>query len=170
MTHRIREAVILITFSSARVHWRATFDLRCVFHRPKRGNRANIGAKEMTKLINISKLGKPTAVLVASAALMSSPATAKRPPSKQQRAKHRPPSLRDQRSASQRKRVTRYQKERDGGKKKGCRKIIVPTAECGVSSKNRSGLAAGSEPFLRTETGRRYSVATFLVSAVPVSP
>jgi len=82
-----------------------------------------------------------------------------RPPSKQHRAKHRPPHFVISSQPANVKRVTRYQKERDGGKKKGCGKIIVPTAECGVSSKNRSGLAAGSEPFLRTETGGRYSVA-----------
>jgi hypothetical protein len=83
-----------------------------------------------------------------------------RPPSRQQRAKHRPrPHFVISSRPANVKRVTRYQKERDGGKKKGCGKIIVPTAECGVRSKNRSGLAAGSEPFLRTETGGRYSVA-----------
>jgi hypothetical protein len=115
----------------------------------------------MTKLINISRLAKPTAVLVASAALISSAATAKgdhHQSSNVQSTGPRPHFVISSQPANV-KRVTRYQKERDGGKKKGCGKIIVPTAECGVSSKNRSGLAAGSEPFLRTETGGRYSVA-----------
>jgi hypothetical protein len=103
----------------------------------------------MTKLINISRLAKPTAVLVASAALISSAATAKgdhHQCSNVQSTGPRPHFVISSQPANV-KRVTHYQKERDGGKKKGCGKIIVPTAEYGVSSKNRSGLAAGSEPF-----------------------
>ena len=110
----------------------------------------------MTKLINISRL--------ASAALMSSAATAKGDHHQSSTVQSTgPPHFVISSQPANVKRVTRAtKKERDGGKKKGCGKIIVPTAECGVSSKNRSGLAAGSEPFLRTETGGRYSVALFL--------
>jgi len=70
----------------------------------------------MTNLINVSRLAKLTAVLAASAALMSSAVS--------KRAKHRrPPSLRDQRSASQRKEGdARHQKEGDDRKEKGLRK------------------------------------------------
>src|SRR5262245_28970101 len=70
----------------------------------------------MTNLINVSRLAKLTAVLAASAALMSSAVS--------KRAKHRrPPSLRDQRSASQRKESdARHQKEGDDRKEKGLRK------------------------------------------------
>jgi hypothetical protein len=53
MTHRIRETVILITFKFSPSSWAphqvgntAALDLRRIFHRPERGNRANIGAKK----------------------------------------------------------------------------------------------------------------------------
>src|SRR5215471_8660587 len=50
-----------------------------------------------------------------------------RPPSKQHRAKHRPPSLRDQQSASQREESdARYQNRKRWRKEKGVRKNYCP--------------------------------------------
>jgi hypothetical protein len=77
MTHRIREAVILITFSSARVHgrrtklgiWRHSF---CAAYFTGLSAVTEPTSEQLTKLINNSRLAKLTAVLAASAALMNS--------------------------------------------------------------------------------------------------
>src|SRR5215475_10068506 len=96
----------------------------------------------MTKLINISRLAKLTAVLAASAALMSSAANAKgdhHQSNNMQNTGPRPHFVISGQPANV-KRVTRATKKKEmAEKKKGCGKIIVPTAECGVSSKNPVG-------------------------------
>jgi hypothetical protein len=96
----------------------------------------------MTKLINVSRLAKLTAVLVASAALMSSAANARgdhHQSNNMQNAGPRPHFVISGQPANV-KRVTRATKKKEmAEKKKGCGKIIVPTAECGVSTKNPVG-------------------------------
>jgi len=99
-------------------------------------------SKEMTNLINVSRLAKLTAVLAASAALMSSAANAKgdhHQSNNMQNTGPRPHFVISGQPANV-KRVTRATKKKEmAEKKKGCGKIIVPTAECGVSSKNPVG-------------------------------
>ena len=99
----------------------------------------------MTKLTKISRLAKLTVALVASAALMSSMeiANAKGGDHHQnhnaQSTAPRPHFVISGQPANV-KRVTRATKKKEmADKKKGCGKIIVPTAECGVSSKNPVG-------------------------------
>jgi hypothetical protein len=99
----------------------------------------------MTTLTNISRLAKLTIALVASAALMSSMeiANAKGGDHHQnhnaQSTAPRPHFVISGQPANV-KRVTRATKKKEmADKKKGCGKIIVPTAECGVSSKNPVG-------------------------------
>src|SRR5215475_4143721 len=99
----------------------------------------------MTKLTTISRLTKLTVALVASAALMSSIeiANAKGGDHHQdhnaQSTAPRPKFVISGQPANV-KRVTRATKKKEmADKKKGCGKIIVPTAECGVGSKNPVG-------------------------------
>jgi hypothetical protein len=123
MTHRIREAVILITFSSARVHGRAAYDLRCVFYRPSAvteptSERRNDEAdKHFQTGETDSRAGGERCTDELGGNCQG------RPPSKQQRAKHRPPpSLRDQQSASQREESDALPKRKRWRKEEGVRK------------------------------------------------
>src|SRR5262245_41492049 len=104
----------------------------------------------MTKLINVSRLAKLTAVLVASAALMSSAANARgdhHQSNNMQNAGPRPHFVISGQPANV-KRVTRATKKREmTEKKKGCAKIIVPMAECGVSAKNPVGSTIPTLPY-----------------------
>ena len=113
----------------------------------------------MTKLTKLSRLSYLTVALVASAALMGSAhiADAKgnhHQGNNSQSSGARPHFVISGQPANV-KRVTRTTKKKElADKKKGCGKIIVPTAECGVSSKNPVGStiptlppqAGGSKP------------------------
>src|SRR5262249_34163922 len=98
----------------------------------------------MTNLINVSRLAKLTAVLAASAALMSSAVSANakgdhHQSNNAQSTGARPHFVISGQPANV-KRVTRATKKKEmTEKKKGCAKIIVPMAECGVSAKNPVG-------------------------------
>ena len=99
----------------------------------------------MTKLTKLSRLAEMTAVLVASTALIGTVgiANAKGGDHHQshnvQSTSTRPHFVISGQPANV-KRVTRTTKKKElAEKKKGCGKIIVPTAECGVSSKNPVG-------------------------------
>ena len=99
----------------------------------------------MTKLTNLSRLAKLTALLVASAALIGSVGTANAKGGDHHQSHNaqstgtRPHFVISGQPANV-KRVTRATKKKEmADKKKGCGKIIVPTAECGVNSKNPVG-------------------------------
>ncbi len=98
----------------------------------------------MTKLTKLSRLAALTAVLVASAALIGSVgiANAKGGDHHQNnnaQNNNRPHFVISGQPANV-KRVMRTTKKKEmADKKKGCGKIIVPTAECGVNSKNPVG-------------------------------
>jgi hypothetical protein len=98
----------------------------------------------MTKLTKLSKLAARTAVLVASAALIGSVGIANAKggdhhQSNNAQNNNRPHFVISGQPANV-KRVMRTTKKKEmADKKKGCGKIIVPTAECGVNSKNPVG-------------------------------
>jgi hypothetical protein len=99
----------------------------------------------MTKLTKLSRLAELTAVLVASAALIGSVGIANAKGGDHHQSHNvqstgtRPHFVISGQPANV-KRVTRTTKTKElAEKKKGCGKIIVPTAEFGVSSKNPVG-------------------------------
>lgn len=106
----------------------------------------------MTKQTKISRLAKLTVALVTSAALMSSVeiANAKGSDHHQnhnaQSTAPRPHFVISGQPANV-KRVTRATRKKEmADQKNGCGKIIVPTAECGVSPKNPVGTAIPTLP------------------------
>jgi len=149
MTHR--EAVILITFSSARVHGRRTklgiprrsicaahFTVLSAVTEPTSEQRND----EADKHFRTGEADSCTGGERCTDELGGDRKCQERPPSRQQRAKHRRarPHFVISGQPANVKRVTRATKKKEmTEKKKGCGKIIVPIAECGVSSKDPVG-------------------------------
>jgi hypothetical protein len=150
MTHQRRQAVILITSSSARVHERRTklgIRRRSIFvHRLQRAQQSQHRSEEMTKRTNISRLKYSTIVLVAVAALMGSAHIAKAKGDHNQGNNSQGNGARPHFVISGQpanvKRVLRTNKKKQMAekKKKACGNIIVPTAECGVNGSTRPTL------------------------------